>query len=861
MSTAEFAQLLENSILSPNQNIRLTSETQLKKLSNDNFLQFAGLSSQVLIDENTKLEGRILAALTLKNELVSKDSVKTQQFAQRWITQVSPEAKNQIKTNALTALVSIEPRIANAAAQLIAAIADIELPHGAWPELMKIMVDNTGAEQPENVKRASLLALGYMCESADPQSQALVSSSNNILIAIVQGAQSTETSKAVRLAALNALADSLIFIKNNMEREGERNYLMQVVCEATQAEDIEVQAAAFGCLCKIMSLYYTFMKPYMEQALYALTIATMKSPNDKVASMTVEFWSTICEEEIDIAYELAQFPQSPLQSYNFALSSIKDVVPNLLNLLTRQNEDPEDDDWNVSMSAGACLQLFAQNCGNHILEPVLEFVEQNITADNWRNREAAVMAFGSIMDGPDKVQRTYYVHQALPSILNLMNDQSLQVKETTAWCIGRIADSVAESIDPQQHLPGVVQACLIGLQDHPKVATNCSWTIINLVEQLAEATPSPIYNFYPALVDGLIGAANRIDNEFNARASAFSALTTMVEYATDTVAETSASISTFVMDKLGQTMSVDENQLTLEDAQSLQELQSNILTVLAAVIRKSPSSVEPVADMLMGLFFRLLEKKDSAFIEDDVFYAISALAASLGKGFEKYLETFSPYLLKALNQVDSPVSITAVGFIADISNSLEEDFRRYSDAMMNVLAQMISNPNARRELKPAVLSVFGDIASNIGADFIPYLNDIMALCVAAQNTKPENGTLEALDYQIKVLEAVLDAYVGIVAGLHDKPEALFPYVGTIFQFIAQVAEDPQLYSEDATSRAAVGLIGDIAAMFPDGSIKQFYGQDWVIDYIKRTRSGQLFSQATKDTARWAREQQKRQLSL
>ena len=263
MSTAEFAQLLENSILSPDQNIRLTSETQLKKLSNDNFLQFAGLSSQVLIDENTKLEGRILAALTLKNELVSKDSVKTQQFAQRWITQVSPEAKNQIKTNALTALVSIEPRIANAAAQLIAAIADIELPHGAWPELMKIMVDNTGAEQPENVKRASLLALGYMCESADPQSQALVSSSNNILIAIVQGAQSTETSKAVRLAALNALADSLIFIKNNMEREGERNYLMQVVCEATQAEDIEVQAAAFGCLCKIMSLYYTFMKPYM----------------------------------------------------------------------------------------------------------------------------------------------------------------------------------------------------------------------------------------------------------------------------------------------------------------------------------------------------------------------------------------------------------------------------------------------------------------------------------------------------------------------------------------------------------------------------------------------------------------------
>ncbi|QLG70915.1 hypothetical protein HG535_0A08610 [Zygotorulaspora mrakii] len=862
MSSSELAQLLENTILSGDQSIRIASETQLKKLSNENFLQFAGLLSSVLVDTSAKLEARILAALSLKNELISKDSVKNLQYAQRWVTVVDPGSKEQIKQNALLGLTANdEPRVANASAQLIAAIANIELPRGEWLDLMKIMVDYTTPSQPENVKRASLLALGYICESADPQSQVLVSSSNNILIAIVQGAQASEISTPVRLAALNALADSLVFIKNNMEREGERNYLMQVVCEATQAQDSNIQTAAFGCLCKIMSLYYQFMKPYMEQALYALTIATMKSQDDKVASMAVEFWSTICEEEIDIAYEVSQFPQSPLQSYNFALSSIKDVVPNLLNLLTRQNEDPEDDDWNVSMSAGASLQLFAQNCGNHVLEPVLQFVEQNITSDNWRNREASVMAFGSIMDGPDKTQRTYYIHQALPAILNLMNDSSVQVKETAAWCIGRIADLVIDSIDPQQHLPGVVQACVLGLQDHPKVATNCSWTIINLVEQLGEIKPSPIYNYYPALVDALMKAANRSDNEFNARASSFSALTSIVEYANNTVAEVSASVSTFVMDKLGQTMSVDETQLNMEDRQSLQELQANILTVLAAVIRKSPSSVESVSDMLMDLFLKMLDKKDSSYIEDDVFYAISSLASSLGPKFEKYLETFSPYLVRALNQVDSQVAIAAVGFVADISNSLEGDFNKYAMAFMNVLGQMITAENGRKELKPVVLSVFGDIASNIGPNFIPYLNEVMGLCVAAQNTKPENGTLEALDYHIKVIESILDAYVGTVAGLSGNPEALFPYVGTIFQFISTIAEDPQLYGEDSTARSAVGMIGDIAAMFPDGSIKQFYAQEWITEFIKRTRSNPVFTQATKDTARWAREQQKHQLSL
>ncbi|SCU90613.1 LANO_0D09362g1_1 [Lachancea nothofagi CBS 11611] len=860
--SAQLAQVLEQTILSPDASVRLQCETQLKKLSNENFLQYVGLLAQVLADGNCRLEARILAALTLKNELVSKDSVKTQQLAQRWISQVDDSSRAAVREYALVALMAPEPRVANASAQLIAAIATIELPRNHWPDLMKIMVDNTATQQPENVKRASLLALGYICEAADPGSETLAAQSNNILIAIVQGAQASEPSRAVRLTALNALADSLAFIKNNMEREGERNYLMQVVCEATQTvDDSEIQAAAFGCLCKIMSLYYFLMKPYMEQALYALTVSTMQSQDEKVASMAVEFWSTICEEEIDIAYELAQFPQSPLQSFNFALTSIQEVVPNLLNLLSTQNEDAEDDDWNVAMSAGACLQLFAQNCGNYVVDPVLRYVELNITSENWRNREAAVMAFGSILDGPDKVQLTNLIHQALPPILQLIKDPSLQVKETVAWCIGRIADLVIGAIDPQTHLPDVIQACLQGLEDHPKVATNCAWTIINLVEQMADIQGSPIYNYYPILVEALMKAANRTDNENSARASAFSALTTLVEFSTDQVAESAISISSFILDKLGQTMTVDETQLTTDAKQNLEELQSSVLSVLSAVIRKNPASVTSVSDMLMDLFIKLLDKKDASYVEDDVFYAISSLAAALGKNFQKYLETFSPYLVNALNQVQSQVSITAVGLIADISNCLEDEFKQFAPAFMNVLGQMISTNNAKKELKPAVLSVFGDIASNIGPDFIPYLNQVMALCVAAQNTRPENASLEALEYNVKIHESVLDAYVGTVAGLHSNPDALFPYIGTLFQFMSQIADNPTLNSEDTTARAAVGIIGDVAAMFPDGRIKQFYSQDWVTEFIKKTRSNPAFSQSTKDTARWAREQQKFQVGL
>ena len=53
-------------------------------------------------------------------------------------------------------------------------------------------------------------------------------------------------------------------------RQGERNYIMQVVCEATQSPSSDVQVSAFACLVRIMHLYYDYMKFYMERALFGV---------------------------------------------------------------------------------------------------------------------------------------------------------------------------------------------------------------------------------------------------------------------------------------------------------------------------------------------------------------------------------------------------------------------------------------------------------------------------------------------------------------------------------------------------------------------------------------------------------------
>jgi importin subunit beta-1 len=47
---------------------------------------------------------------------------------------------------------------------------------------------------------------------------------------------------------------------------------MQVVCEATQSPSVQVQAMAFECLVRIMTLYYSKMAYYMERALFGVDI-------------------------------------------------------------------------------------------------------------------------------------------------------------------------------------------------------------------------------------------------------------------------------------------------------------------------------------------------------------------------------------------------------------------------------------------------------------------------------------------------------------------------------------------------------------------------------------------------------------
>lgn len=558
------------------------------------------------------------------------------------------------------------------------------------PSLVKNVSDQAASDHQ---KQASLTTIGYICESQDSELRlALSAHSNPILTAVVQGARKEEANPEVRLAAITALGDSLEFIDNNFKHDGERNYIMQVVCEATQAEDSRIQQGAFGCLNRIMALYYDNMRFYMEKALFGLTILGMKSSDEDVAKLAVEFWSTVCEEEIQIEDDNAQVESSDQMRpfYNFARVASNEVVPVLLQLLTQQDEDAGDDEYNTSRAAYQCLQLYSQAVGAAIIAPVLSFVEANLRAEDWHHRDAAVSAFGAIMDGPDEKMLDPIVKQALPILITMMDDQSLQVRDSTAYALGRVTAACSEAIDAQQHLPTLIESLFKGLIGNAKMAPSCCWALMNLAERFAGdygAATNPITPHFDQAVRSLLDVTARQDAETSVRTAAYEVLNVFVQSAANESLQSIASLSDVIIKRIEETIPLQQQVVSVEDKITLEEMQNSLCTVLQAIISRLEKEITPQGDRIMQTLLQLLTSVGAkSSVPEAVFAAISALSIAVEDDFVKYMDAFSPFLYNALgNQEEAGLCSMAIGLVSDITRSLGERSQPYCDNFMNYL--------------------------------------------------------------------------------------------------------------------------------------------------------------------------------
>lgn len=772
--------------------VRKHAEESLKQFQEQNPTGFLLSLSNELANNDKPVDSRKLAGLVLKNALDAKEQYRKYELVQRWLS-LDALVKAQVKGCLLQTLSSPSIDARSIASQVIAKIAGIELPQSQWPELISSLLSNIHQLQP-HVKQATLDTLGYVCEEVSPEvvDQDEV---NKILTAVVQGMSASEGNIDVRLAGTRALYNALGFAQANFANDMERDFIMRVICEATLSPEVKIRQAAFECLVSISSMYYEKLSSYMQD-IFNITAKAVREDEEAVALQAIEFWSSICDEEIDILDEYGGdfTADSDIPCFYFIKQALPALVPMLLETLLKQEEDQDQDEgvWNIAMAGGTCLGLVARTVGDDIVPLVMPFIQKNINEPEWRQREAATYAFGSILEGPSPDKLIDVVKHALSFMLTaLMKDQNNHVKDTTAWTLGRIFEFLHGStmetpVITHENCQQILTVLLHSMKDVPNVAEKACGALYFLAQGYENmGSGSPISPFFKDVVQALLHVTHREDaGESRLRTAAYETLNELVRCSTEETASTVMQLVPVIMGELHKTLEAHEKQ---------NELQGLLCGCLQVIIQKL-GSAEPTknafmqyTDQIMDLFLRVFASRH-ATVHEEAMLAIGALAYVTGPGFSKYLQGFYPYLEMGLQNFEEyQVCSITVGVVGDLCRALEERILPFCDGIMTQLFKDLSSNELHRSVKPQIFSCFGDIALAIGENFDKYLTYAMPMLQSAAelSVRASAADDDMGEYANQLRNGILEAYSGIFQGFKSSPKTqlLMPFAPHILQYL------------------------------------------------------------------------------
>lgn len=649
-----------------------------------------------------------------------------------------------------------DKRSRHTAAQVTAKVAAIDVPQGQWNDLIDGLVTTVTAGDNAFAKEASLECLGFLCEDMDES--VLTDKSNDILTAVVAGMR--DPTVEIKVAATKAMENSIEFTESNFQNPQERNMIMSTIIEAVQSDNPDVKETAFMCLVRVAENYYDHLPEYME-AIFGQTAAAIKGAgvegaDDKVEStglQALEFWTSVCEEEAERIFEVEEAGEAAENKpKNYMAQVCPHLVPLLLEALTNQDDEQTNEQWNLSQAAAVCLQHSAQAIRNDIVPMVIPFVTGNIQhPDNWRLREGATMAFGCILDGPDKESLTDLVNQAIPIMLQRLQDENVVVRDTTAFALAGIATHHGTLLQGDM-LNSYIGMLMQSLQDAPRVANQACFALNELASVWSHDPEGRYEDSYPMtpafgpMIQALLEAAKRPDAaEEHLRPSAYEAIATIIEHSARDCTEPTLQLLPVIMEELRVSFQSGH------DAAAQLELQGALCGILNNIIQKLSSGVRPHADNIMMLLLQVLGLR-STTVHEEAIMCVGAMAdalappadppagAAVEAEFIKYMDSFMPHLQQGLSNWEAAdVCRAAVGVVGDLCRALGENVAGYCDIIVQKLLEALQAANLDRAVKPEILAVLGDIALAVGEGFVKYLPFTMTMLMqAAQSPMPED---------------------------------------------------------------------------------------------------------------------------
>lgn len=765
------------------------------------------------VNESQSDSCRQLVGIYIKNLIVAQDENLLKEKQGRWIA-CPDNVKEEIRNGFIFALQCSNSIVAHTAAQIIAAFGGVDIPRGQWPNLVPTLLQlSVTVGLPIHVKKSSLEAIGYLCDEL-PADMVDTQMTNQMLNAIIEGMGASHPDD-IRLAASVALNNSLEFADANFSQENERNAIMSSILTITQAATANLRASAYECLSTCTYLHYSFMLAYMD-SIFNVTTVAITTDVELVAKQALEVWFNICDTELDILED----EDSELTNLNIIKSALPRLLPIVLETMTKQADDTDDDDVDeltLAQSGQALLHHIGETVSDDIIPLLLPFITSNVTSDNWRLKDAAIYALGAMLAGVSPASVAAIIPQALPVVVPGLRHTSNTVKYSTMWMLGNLLEFHCDSI-PAAMLQQTIHEIMASLDDPSAkiVAEGCE--VIRLLgESQAKHSDTPtnvLSSNLNALLQKLFQISNRSDwDSHNLRISAYEASTILISSSACDMQQLVSQVLQECMNRIEVTFNV--NQTVNASTEERYNLQTHLCTLIAACVsRLDVANVTTFCDRLIQLLLVVVVNTHGN-AQAEALLAVACIVNKLESLFIRYIPHIVPVAITSIGILDQYAVVTAATVLfTDMYRLLGKEMMPYSDDIMNCIIVLLKSETVKRESKPTAIGLIADMANALEHHFQPYMHSTMQMLGFAGHVTCSSSDDEDMIEFVNALRAsILEAYTAICLGLgKTHRQLLSPYMSQLLSLIQLNFQCEHDKTEDLC-RGLVGIIGDLCQIF------------------------------------------------
>ncbi|MCP3656856.1 MAG: hypothetical protein GY766_18505 [Herbaspirillum sp.] len=529
-----------------------------------------------------------------------------------------------------------------------------------------------------------------------------------------------------------------------------------------------------------------------------------------------------------------------------------------------------------------------------------------LCSQDWRQREAALCAFGTVMVGPSRGKLSGLVSQILCVVVKLMSDERFEVRLSAVWVLGRICSELPEAVDGAKGNGAgevVLGPLVMALNGGPLMAEKACWCIASLCGHHVASGGSGSRWMYSGqngrqMVGQLLGRVAKRDVTGSLVITLHEALNTLIAGCPVTDAVLIPLLGQQLVPSLCQQLfAVVESMKrggggggSSESAEVLQYRMGGLLSTIQVALHRVREAAECAAeatgsgikevlspkltDELMECCCTVLDAEHS-LVYEEALGVMTYIGHCVGGHFMKYLraQKVQDLLCSAVRTGagNEDICRVGVGSVGDVYSACNEvicsdplPLQQYTDRMVQELLLLLIDGAISLSLKQHIIGALTDMMLAHGPRASRYSGDVLSRCLEIGVLRPPQSADEELwdDFNSirreicdVVRSCMLDlkgAANGGAADDQSRQRMAQQITAQINKFVEAVAADLQ-HADNAVINKCILLLSD-AALFcqKNRRLKELLktqGAQRILERAGKQRDDQLLAEAATECFR------------